>query len=72
MAILLNCRNCGTPFTSSVSAYKSLCDECDGTNERNRQEEDRWKALTVEEKLNELRNAVRSIQQQSEWDGMIG
>lgn len=71
MAILQQCR-CGKVFSSSASDYSFLCDDCNGTNAQKRAEEDRWRALPLEQKIEELRDRITSLEQSSRWDGRIG
>jgi len=72
MAILTECNQCRKMFTTSVSNYGGLCRKCDGTEEREAAEERRWQALSVDDKLNELRRLVLGIAERSAWDGRIG
>jgi len=72
MTIFVTCWKCRNNFTTSDCGSIGLCDDCNGTNEAKRQEEERWKALTVEQKLDELRQLVLSLHQRQSWDGRIG
>ena len=55
MAIDWECWQCKTRVTGSSSRYGSLCNECDGTNARKRQEVERWASLSLEQKCDELK-----------------
>lgn len=72
MAILSNCRRCGSTFGQSASNHRSLCDECDGTNDKIRSEESRWKAMTADQKCDELRERLNRVECQVDSDGLIG
>lgn len=71
MAILETCK-CGAMFSTSASSFKYLCDECDGTNAAKRAEAERWAALTPDQKCEELKVRLESLERRSQWDGRIG
>lgn len=72
MAILEFCWKCKKEFCTSATYASGLCDDCNGTNEAKRLEEERWQALTLEQKVDELRQLVLGLQQHQSWDGQIG
>lgn len=72
MAINVTCWKCNAEFITKASNYGGLCHECDGTNEAKRKEQERWLALPLEQKVEELRQAVLALEQRSQWDGRIG
>jgi hypothetical protein len=63
MAINITCWKCQKEFMTSASNYGALCDDCNGVNEAKRKDEERWRTLTVEQKLDELRKMIEAIQQ---------
>jgi hypothetical protein len=65
MAILLSCTECGKDFM--CSRFSFLCQDCDGTNDKRRAEEERWAALSIEDKVNELRNMIINLQTRINW-----
>jgi hypothetical protein len=65
MATLLKCTWCGKNF--GCSEFRLLCQECDGTNAKLRAEEERWAALSIEDKVNELRNMIMDLQTRINW-----
>ena len=71
MAILETCSKCGTIYCTSVFSCKIFCDECNGTNEAKRKEEERWKALSLENKIEELRIRVAGLENHNSWEGRI-
>lgn len=71
MALLSNCMRCGIQVCHSASDVP-LCDECSGRNAAKRAEAERWKSLTVEQKLDELKARMDAVSEQSRWDGLIG
>lgn len=72
MAILSTCAKCGGDFNHSASDGRYLCRKCDGTVEHEAKEAARWAALSVDEKLNELKKRLDSIAKAQSWDGRIG
>ena len=72
MAILSRCMNCKKDFGHSVNDGRYLCRECDGTKEHERAEAERWAALSVDEKLNELKERLDGVSRLQSWDGRIG
>lgn len=72
MAIIENCAKCGTPFTTRASSFKFLCENCDGSKEREQTERDRWNSLTQDQKLDEIKAELRQIWKRLNWDGRIG
>ena len=72
MAINMECPRCHNSFTTSASSCRYLCSDCDGTNAAIKAEEDRWAALSVDKKLDELRQMVLGIKAAQSWDGRIG
>jgi hypothetical protein len=67
MAIMLNCADCGKEFCTSVCSGSIFCDDCNGVNESKRQEQARWASLTVEEKLDELKGRIDSLDNRHDW-----
>lgn len=72
MAIISQCGRCGMDFGHSASDARWLCRKCDGTAEREKAEADRWAALSVDEKLNELKRRLDDVADRQTWDGRIG
>lgn len=64
MALLCTCRNCGAGFGQATDNYETLCDECNDTNQKKRAEEDRWRALLVEQKVEELRQEIAGLRRE--------
>lgn len=61
MSILIQCYKCGEMYGTTPGSGKLNCDECDGTNEYKRKELERWKNLSLEEKVEELKIRVDSL-----------
>ena len=72
MAILSSCAGCGKLFGHMASDSRDLCEKCDGSAERAAAEEARWRGLSVDEKLNELRQGLKNLTNYHKWDGRIG
>jgi hypothetical protein len=70
MAILQTC-TCGKTFCTSVGGSWQ-CDDCNGENARKKAEADRWAALPLEEKVEELKRRLDASEQRQSWDGRIG
>jgi hypothetical protein len=62
MALVVNCPKCGRQTSRSLSDSSDLCDNCNGNNVAAAAEEERWRSLSTDEKLNELRMMVLSLQ----------
>lgn len=71
MALISSCTKCGVSVSHRASEIP-YCDECSGRNAAKRAEEARWKALSIEEKLDELKARLDALSTQSRWDGVIG
>lgn len=72
MAVMSNCPICGDPVASRAAEYGRRCRKCDGTEERERKEAERWAALTSDQKADELLQRVVALEQRSRRDGRIG
>lgn len=72
MALLIDCPKCNRSFGVSASSSKYMCDDCDGTNAAKQREEERWAALPIEAKVEELRTRMKDAEQRLSWDGRIG
>ena len=64
--VLSSCYNCGTMIGHRASEAP-VCDECSGKNQQKREEEARWKALSVDEKLDELKARLDAIPLRELW-----
>lgn len=71
MAILQTCA-CGKTFSTSAGSGRWQCDDCSGEAARVRAEAARWAALSLEEKVEELKGRVDGIAGRQSWDGWIG
>ena len=72
MAIISDCAQCGQSFWHSVSNPRHLCERCNGSIEKAAAEEARWCGLSVDEKLNELRQGLKNLTNYNRWDGRLG
>ena len=72
MAIDVSCVNCGRRFTTSASSSKMFCNQCDGTDAREKAETRRWAALSADQKADELLVRMKALERASRWDGRIG
>ena len=66
MAVLSSCYKCGVAVSHRASEMPA-CDECSGKNQRKRDEAARWKALSVDEKLDELKARMDAIPLRELW-----
>ncbi len=66
MAIILNCVHCGKDFMTSACHGSIFCDDCNGVNAAKQQELDRWQALSLEEKVDELKFKVDFLEKKHE------
>ncbi len=57
MAIISQCLYCGKEVLHSASSMP-LCEDHDGKRERKNLERDRWNRLTIEQKLDELKEML--------------
>lgn len=71
MAILSECLGCGKEVFCRVNELP-YCDKCSGNEAARQKEQQRWNALTVEEKLDELKTRVDGLTQQNQWDQRFG
>ena len=72
MAIIVECLNCSFEFSRSASSSKVLCTNCDGSKEIAEKEQNRWKNLSVNEKLDELRSMIIEIQNRGSYPQRLG
>ncbi len=61
MAVDWSCHGCGKNVTGSASRYGSMCEDCDGTTAARKAEVQRWASLTLEQKVEELKQRLDSM-----------
>jgi NMD protein affecting ribosome stability and mRNA decay len=61
MATTWTCPKCDQRTGGPAANYGSTCDECNGTNARKRAEAERWAALTLEQKVEELKTRLDAM-----------
>jgi hypothetical protein len=71
MALLDKCMYCPKEVCHRASELP-ICDDCSGVNERKRAEILRWNGLSLEEKVEELRNRMEQLENRSDPYGLIG
>ena len=62
MAILSSCSKCGSDFMHNPSDSRIYCENCDGSKELAAKEGDRWASLSINEKLNELKQMIIDVE----------
>lgn len=66
MALLSPCCRCGKEISHSASEIP-LCDDCSGKNLAKANEKKRWDNLTIEQKLDELKNRLDQLDNIDVW-----
>jgi len=66
MAIVEACDQCGV-LCSHSSSEPALCDECSGLNAARAAETARWESLTVEQKIEELKQRLDVMNNRVDW-----
>lgn len=66
MAVLGNCYVCGVQVGHRACEIP-VCNKCSGKDERDRKERERWMALSVDERLDELKARLDGLPMESIW-----
>lgn len=71
MALLSTCTYCNKEVCHRAGELP-VCDDRSGKTQAKLDEQKRWASLTVEQRLDELKARLDSLDERSHWDGLIG